>query len=663
MARRIPYTNFHDLNLDWIIKRIQNVYNDENPPPYPVRTVNGQVGNVHLTGDDIPVSPNDNTEVSTALASKYVKPSGGIPKSDLSAGVQSYLNSIADKLDKPSVAGQAGQVLTSDGMNGQSWQTPTDPATIIDDASGYGVSDKTWSAGKLFQMEADILDLDNDKIDEPAQAGTAGQVLTLDNSLDPTWANPVDPTLTDPTKGAPADIVGDIQNDINDINNKLSIAQYNLINPNAITLNKRINSSGALEDDSTYSVSDYIECNYGDHIYFSFLSNSNVINNSLSLTKIVYFNSEKTRLGESSNVNNKQIAVLNTAYIRLQFTTTWLSNGTLSLTIGSYPATASAFKFYVNKYNLFKQITNVSTESELVDALKNAYIINIVSDITITQELTVANDVQINGNGHTLTGSGLSRHLMVINGCNTQIRNLNMTNGHTSVLVLISAYNTILENCDISVASDCIISAQGTGTLFINNCKVHGSTGNDGLSAKEYAIVYVHNCKFYDNYDEGFTSHNSTYCEIYDSEFYKNGYVVGTTTKGAVSSFGGCHVGGGYMGIVSGCYSHDNCTYGFGIINFQDDTRNDFEMVWNNIAKDNGGAGFWLTGARDLILANNTIIGNGGDAIHFGLDTTYTPTISLVASTGYVTKNTMLANNNNNVVIDAGADNGIVIAN
>ena len=243
MARRIPYTNFHDLNLDWIIKRIQNVYNDENPPPYPVRTVNGQVGNVHLTGDDIPVSPNDNTEVSTALASKYVKPSGGIPKSDLSSALQTEINSkyvkpsggipksdlssgvqldldaIADKLDEPAVPGQAGQVLTSDGLNGQSWETPVDPATIIDDNAGYGDTDKTWSAHKLLQMEADIVDLENDKIDKPAQAGTTGKILMLDNSLNPTWASQtavaLDATLTDPTKGAPADLVGELKNAIN----------------------------------------------------------------------------------------------------------------------------------------------------------------------------------------------------------------------------------------------------------------------------------------------------------------------------------------------------------------------------------------------------------------------------------------------------------------
>ena len=98
MARKLPYTNFHDLNLDWIIKRIKNVYNDENPPPYPVKTVNGQVGNVHLTGDDIPVSPNDDTVISTKLAEKYTKPLGGIPLTDLA---QTVINTINAKYTKP----------------------------------------------------------------------------------------------------------------------------------------------------------------------------------------------------------------------------------------------------------------------------------------------------------------------------------------------------------------------------------------------------------------------------------------------------------------------------------------------------------------------------------------------------------------------------------
>jgi hypothetical protein len=126
MAQKTPYVNFHSLNLDWIIKRIKNVYNDENPPPYPVRTVNGQVGNVHLTGDDIPVSPNDTTPISTELNGKYTKPAGGIPASDLAPGVI------------------------------------PDPTSIIDDNAGYQAYDKTWSAHKLLQMESEIVDVEND---------------------------------------------------------------------------------------------------------------------------------------------------------------------------------------------------------------------------------------------------------------------------------------------------------------------------------------------------------------------------------------------------------------------------------------------------------------------------------------------------------------------
>ena len=126
MARKTPYVNFHDLNLDWIIKRIKNVYNDENPPPYPVESVNGKTGVVVLSGTDIPVSTSDSTPVSTELAQKYTKPASGIPASDLAPGVI------------------------------------PDPASVIDDTAGYGVYNKTWSAHKLFQQEAEIVDVEND---------------------------------------------------------------------------------------------------------------------------------------------------------------------------------------------------------------------------------------------------------------------------------------------------------------------------------------------------------------------------------------------------------------------------------------------------------------------------------------------------------------------
>lgn len=43
-----PYTNFHELNLDWIIKRVKEAYGPDNPPENIVLSVNGETGDVTL---------------------------------------------------------------------------------------------------------------------------------------------------------------------------------------------------------------------------------------------------------------------------------------------------------------------------------------------------------------------------------------------------------------------------------------------------------------------------------------------------------------------------------------------------------------------------------------------------------------------------------------
>ena len=53
MFEQFPYTNYHDLNLDWIIKKIKECYSPDNPPDNVVLSVNGETGEVVLYRDAV----------------------------------------------------------------------------------------------------------------------------------------------------------------------------------------------------------------------------------------------------------------------------------------------------------------------------------------------------------------------------------------------------------------------------------------------------------------------------------------------------------------------------------------------------------------------------------------------------------------------------------
>lgn len=53
MFEHFPYTNLHELNLDWIIEKVKEAYSPDNPPENIVLSVNGQTGNVILYADAI----------------------------------------------------------------------------------------------------------------------------------------------------------------------------------------------------------------------------------------------------------------------------------------------------------------------------------------------------------------------------------------------------------------------------------------------------------------------------------------------------------------------------------------------------------------------------------------------------------------------------------
>ena len=57
MFEQFPYTNFHELNLDWILQKIKEAYSPENPPQNVVLSVDGQTGNVRVFPDAIVTLP------------------------------------------------------------------------------------------------------------------------------------------------------------------------------------------------------------------------------------------------------------------------------------------------------------------------------------------------------------------------------------------------------------------------------------------------------------------------------------------------------------------------------------------------------------------------------------------------------------------------------
>ena len=48
MFHQFPYTNLHELNLDWLIEKVKEAYSPDNPPENIVLSVNGQTGDVVL---------------------------------------------------------------------------------------------------------------------------------------------------------------------------------------------------------------------------------------------------------------------------------------------------------------------------------------------------------------------------------------------------------------------------------------------------------------------------------------------------------------------------------------------------------------------------------------------------------------------------------------
>lgn len=306
-------------------------------------------------------------------------------------------------------------------------------------------------------------------------------------------------------------------------------------------------------------------------------------------------------------------------------------------------------------------IGSANDYDSLINAISQNKIVVLESDITVPSHILINSDIEILGNGYALNGDGVVSYLLGVENCCAKISNLKLLNGGTHNVWTKNA-NLTIEDCIIHYSTDSVVRITEESNVIMKKCDVGYSSSNDGISPTGTSKVYLYDCKSHDNYDEGVSSHNGSYTEVHGGEYYNNGYVIGTKNKGAESSFGGVHIGGGQMGIVEGVYSHDNCTYGISFINFQEDISGDIEKCFNNLIEDNGNSGIWVMGARNLTVANNTIIKNGG-AIHLGKEPTISgePVSGLVASKGYIIGNNVHGNTSNEIIIDNGADNGLTV--
>ena len=154
MFENFPYTNFHDLNLDWLIQKILEAYSPDNPPPLGlVLSVNGETGAVVLYRDQNVQLPDiDETSWNffrlsdgTAEGIKFTK-GGPAERIDGSQRYQIYDTGNPPPSSTPpvsSVDGMTGAVKTWANSDWQTITVPADaPANIWDLRRGLSNGDK-----------------------------------------------------------------------------------------------------------------------------------------------------------------------------------------------------------------------------------------------------------------------------------------------------------------------------------------------------------------------------------------------------------------------------------------------------------------------------------------------------------------------------------------
>lgn len=281
--------------------------------------------------------------------------------------------------------------------------------------------------------------------------------------------------------------------------------------------------------------------------------------------------------------------------------------------------------------DIYNDITAyVNDNDSLNNAISNPTIENIyvMQDIEVSQQLNTKGNKNIEGNGYTITGNSTLTYLLRCTDGNVFINNLKLNGANNDVIY-------VGNNCN------CIIK----------NCEVYYSYQNDGIGLHGNANCYIYDTIIHDNRDEGLSTHDTSYCECYNVEAYKNGYEVGTDIPSGIS-FGGLHFGGSRMGKAIGCHCHNNTPNGIGFVTIDGNFSSNAKSVCrNNVCNENTDTGIRFGGCYNLICGENISVNNNRGILFYEKDTH--------GNTGYVAKNHCFGNTTGQQVVWSGGNDGL----
>ena len=294
-----------------------------------------------------------------------------------------------------------------------------------------------------------------------------------------------------------------------------------------------------------------------------------------------------------------------------------------------------------------------------VDVAADAATVNLAdATYALANEITIAKNLTLNGNGAILDGQNATR-VMEINGSTATLNDLTFENGNGAgandngaggALLIYSPYATNNVTINNSSFTNNSASSNGTAiwsdsqftynTLTINNSTISGNTsGNQGAIAisgySGHAVTTINNSTISNNTDVGPAvwndADNGSAVMTINNTIISNNVASGGNGGGIGNSVNG---GSAIMTINNSTIENNSSVTGGGINNNANLTIND-STISGNAASTGGG----IYSSKSLIINNSTISGNtagnnGGGIYNDGYDGNVALTINTSTISG-----------------------------